>query len=79
MQNPQVQVGISKRIYEQGDVVSATEPTYRLSLRDRDRAFFRDFIQHEGGLSKLWRLTKLPDAQSRLKSNAEVFLKVSLP
>jgi hypothetical protein len=76
VQNPQVQVGISKRIYEEGDVVSATESTYRLSLRDRDRAFFRDFIQHEGGLSKLVELnSKLPDAQSRLKANAEVFLK----
>lgn len=76
VQNPQVQVGISKRIYEQGDVVSATEPTYRLSLRDRDRAFFRDYIQHEGGLTKLVALnSKLPDAQARLKANAEVLLK----
>lgn len=75
VQNPQVRTGISKRIYEQGDVVSATEPTYRLSLRDRDRAFFRDYIQHEGGLAKLVALnSKLPDAQARLKANAQVFL-----
>jgi hypothetical protein len=75
VQNAQVQIGISKRIYEQGDVVSATEPTYRLSLRDRDRVFFRDHIQHEGGLTKLVALNaKLPDAQARLKANAQVFL-----
>ena len=76
VQNPQVQAGISKRIYEQGDVVSATEPTYRLSLRERDRTFFRDYIQHEGGLAKLVTInSKLPDAQARLKANAGVFLK----
>ncbi|OYT87775.1 MAG: hypothetical protein CFE46_11625 [Burkholderiales bacterium PBB6] len=72
---PEVQVGISKRIYEHGDVVSATAPTYRLSLRERDRVFFRDYIQHEGGLAKLAALNaKLPDAQTRLKANAQVFL-----
>ena len=70
----QVQAGISKRIYEQGDVVSATASTYRLSLRDRDRDFFREYIQHEDGWAKLLALnTKLPDAQSRLKANAQVF------
>lgn len=76
VKSSQVQDGISKRIYEQGDVVSATDATYRLSLRDRDRDFFRDYIQHEGGLGKLLALnSKLPDAQSHLKANAEVFLK----
>ncbi|MGP9827597.1 DUF4357 domain-containing protein [Ectopseudomonas khazarica] len=70
-----VQAGITKRIYEAGDVVAAVEPRYLLSLRDRDREFFRDYVQHENGLLKLTQLTaQLPDAQSRLQANARVFL-----
>ncbi|MFY8019053.1 MAG: DUF262 domain-containing protein, partial [Inhella sp.] len=75
VQDAAVQTGITKRIYEHGDVVSATEARYRLSLRDRDRVFFRQYMQHEGGLSALAALNaKLPDAQARLRANAEVFL-----
>ncbi|MDC8770937.1 DUF4357 domain-containing protein [Roseateles albus] len=75
VQDGAVQTGITKRIYEHGDVVSATEARYRLSLRDRDRDFFRQYMQHEGGLKALVALNaKLPDAQARLRANAEVFL-----
>jgi hypothetical protein len=75
VQDGQVQTGITKRIYEHGDVVSATQARYRLSLRERDRDFFRQHVQHEGGLIPFAALNaKLPDAQSRLRGNAEVFL-----
>ncbi|MEC5206878.1 uncharacterized protein with ParB-like and HNH nuclease domain [Vogesella perlucida] len=70
-----VQAGITKRIYEQGDVVSATQARYRLSLRERDREFFRDYVQHENGLGILLGLNaKLSDSQSRLRANAQVFM-----
>ncbi|MDD1480958.1 DUF4357 domain-containing protein [Burkholderia thailandensis] len=71
-----VQAGITKRIYEHGDVVSATEASYRLSLRERDRDFFRQYIQHEDGLAKLIELnsTLSTSAQERLRSNAKVFM-----
>lgn len=70
-----VQTGITKRIYEHGDVVSATQARYRLLLRDRDREFFRQYVQHEGGMQSLALLnTKLPDAQVRLRTNASVFM-----
>lgn len=70
-----VQTGITKRIYEHGDVVSATQARYRLSLRERDRDFFRQYVQHEGGLQALALLNAtLPDAQRRLRSNAELFI-----
>lgn len=66
-----VQTGITKRIYEHGDVVSATQARYRLSLRERDRDFFRQHVQHEDGLQKLVQLNSpLPDAQSRVRANA---------
>ncbi|MEV4780102.1 DUF4357 domain-containing protein [Burkholderia sp. LMU1-1-1.1] len=70
-----VQTGITKRIYEHGDVVSATPARYRLLLRERDRDFFREYVQHEGGLQALIELnTPLPDAQSRLRVNGQVFM-----
>jgi hypothetical protein len=75
VQDVAVRNGITKRIYEHGDVVSATQARYRLSLRDRDREFFRQYVQHEGGLQSLSQLTaKLPDAQERLRANAGIFL-----
>lgn len=70
-----MQNGITKRIYEHGDVVSATQARYRLSLRERDREFFRQYVQHEGGLQSLAQLnSKLPDAQARLCANAGIFM-----
>ncbi len=70
-----VQAGITKRIYEHGDVVSATEASYRLSLRERDRDFFRQYVQHEDGLAKLIQLNStLPSAQERLCANARAFM-----
>lgn len=70
-----VQAGITKRIYEHGDVVSATQARYRLSLRERDREFFRDYVQHEDGLGILLALnSKLSDSQSRLRANAQVLM-----
>lgn len=70
-----VQSGITKRIYEHGDVVSATQARYRLLLRERDRDFFRQYVQHENGLQALAQLnTVLPDAQARLRNNAQVFM-----
>ena len=71
-----VRTGITKRIYEHGDVVTATENHYRLSLREQDRQFFRDYVQHEGGIEKLVTLTaKLPDSQTRLRENAQLFMR----
>ena len=51
VQDSAVQTGVTKRIYEHGDVVSATQARYRLSLRERDRDFFRQYVQHEDGMA----------------------------
>jgi hypothetical protein len=75
VQDTAVQAGITKRIYEHGDVVSATQARYRLLLRERDRDFFRQYVQHENGLDALVQLkSMLPDAQGRLRSNAQVLM-----
>lgn len=73
--DPGVRAGIAKLIYEQGNVVTATENHYRLSLRERDRQFFRDYVQHEGGIEALIaRNDSLPDSQARLRENARHFV-----
>src|SRR3546814_6441869 len=73
--DPRVRAGITRRIYDQGDVVTATENHYRVSLRERDRQFFRDYVQHEGGIEKLVALNDtLPDSQARLRANAHLFI-----
>ena len=75
VQDAAVQTGITKRIYEHGDVVSATQARYRLLPRERDRDFFRQYVQHENGLQALAQVnTVLPDAQARLRGNALVFM-----
>lgn len=69
--------GITNRIYNPGDIVLATENHYRLTLRERDREFFRDRIQHEGGVELLAASDEdLPDSQARLRANARHFIGV---
>lgn len=69
------QKDITGCIYEKGNLVKATQARYRLLLRERDRDFFRQYVQHEDGLSDLAQLNSvLPDAQVRLRTNALVFI-----
>lgn len=71
----ELQKDITGCIYEKGNLVKGTQARYRLSLRERDRDFFRQYVQHENGLQALTQLsTVLPDAQARLQTNAQVFM-----
>lgn len=71
----EIRAAITKCIYEQGSVVFGTEARYRLSLRERDRDFFRHYVQHGEGIEKLAGLNdKLPDAQERLRENAQLYM-----
>lgn len=71
----ELQKDITGCIYEKGSLVKGTQARYRLLLRERDRDFFRQYVQHENGLQALALLsTVLPDAQARLRNNAQVFM-----
>jgi uncharacterized protein with ParB-like and HNH nuclease domain len=71
----QARKGISKLIYEQGDIILNTANHYRLTLRERDKDFFRERVQHEGGIEKLVDLNdKLPDSQNNLRENARLYM-----
>ena len=75
LENEDWQKDITGCIYEKGNLVKATQARYRLLLRERDRDFFRQYVQHENGLSDLAQLNSvLPDAQARLRANALVFI-----
>jgi hypothetical protein len=65
---------VTALIYEKGSTIQGTQDHYRLSLRDRDREFFRANVQREDGFAKLIALDQaLPDAQDRLRGNARFF------
>ncbi|MFZ2987533.1 DUF4357 domain-containing protein [Ideonella sp.] len=71
----ELQKDITSCIYEKGSLVKGTQARYRLLLRERDRDFFRQYVQHENGLQALALVnTPLPDAQIRLRTNAQVFM-----
>ena len=66
---------MSKVLYQEGDPLIGTQDMFRLTLRERDAAFFRENIQKEGGLETLEATTdSLSDSQERIRKNA-LFLK----
>ena len=72
-----VRTGITACIYQKGNIVAATENSYRLTLRDLDLKFFRERVQHEGGIEALIASDEaLPDSQARLRENARHFMRV---
>ena len=67
---------LTEYIYERGNPIEETEDRFRLTLRDRDAEFFRNFIQKEGQIEELrgLNLAKLNDSQRNIKQNTVVFL-----
>lgn len=75
VQDAEVQAGITRLLYAKADLLTGIEADYRLNLRERDRDFFRQYVQHENGLQQLLALkTPLKDAQKRLQDNAKVLM-----
>lgn len=62
-------------LYQKGSLLSCTSNRYRLTLRERDAQFLKDYIHDEGGINKLQQLNsaKLPDSQKNIKENALLF------
>jgi hypothetical protein len=60
---------------ERGNRYSGARDRYRLTLRDRDAAFFRDHVQKEGGIDLMRSLgERLTDSQRNLRDVARLFL-----
>ncbi|HEX7339617.1 MAG TPA: DUF4357 domain-containing protein [Rhodanobacteraceae bacterium] len=67
--------GLSRLIYEPGDIILNTDNHYRLALRDRDREFFRDYVQQDDGITRLVAMdSRLPDSRHSLRENARLFM-----
>jgi hypothetical protein len=65
---------LTSLIYEKGNDVLGTQDHYRLSLRDRDRIFFQQYVQHEGGFQQLIKMNDvLLDSQNNLRVNGRYF------
>ncbi|MBD3885972.1 DUF262 domain-containing HNH endonuclease family protein [Leptolyngbya sp. PL-A3] len=71
---------ITKCLYQEGNPLDINEKgrenRYRLTLRERDADFFKDYIQIQGGFEKLKTLENavLPDSQRHLRDNALTLL-----
>jgi hypothetical protein len=75
---PDYAKGITKHLYEEGNMLTGTPNRYRLTLRDFDADFFRTSIQEEKGIEQLGNvnLAALPsDSQRLIAGNALYFRK----
>lgn len=72
--NPDIQRELTAYIYEKGQVGKGTPDRFRLTLRKRDEAFFRRYIQKEDGLTDLLQLgSQLTEVEKRIQDNAKTF------
>lgn len=64
--------GITRRLYEPADPLSNIPARFRLRPKERDGAFFQEYIQTEGGITKLRAQihTDLTDSQRNMHENA---------
>jgi hypothetical protein len=68
--------GLTDYIYEKGNPIEETPDRFRLTLRERDAEFFRDYVQKEGQIEKLRALNpgKLSDSRNNIRNNTAVLV-----
>ena len=73
--SPSLAPFIAQYIYQKGDPFLGNPNCYRLKLREKDREFFRKYIQDEGNLDSLFSIKDagLTDSQRNIQSNARYF------
>ena len=75
---PEAADDITDFLYKKGRVSLGETNEYRLIAREEDAAFFREFIQEQGGIDRLIENTqKLEDSRLRYRENATLLLKKS--
>lgn len=69
-------------VWQEGNELKGTEDVARLAIRDRDRCFFRTYVQEEGGLlnrppnqDRPQNQGGLTDTERRIHENAELLFK----
>jgi hypothetical protein len=69
---------LTQFLYAKGNKMLGTENRYRLAARERDREFFREYVQEAGGLTRLAQLDPagLPnDSQFNMRANGALYLR----
>jgi hypothetical protein len=63
---------IAPFLYERSNAITGAPERYRVRPRERDAAFFQEYIQRDGGLRQLKPLAaeELPDSQRNMRANA---------
>lgn len=64
---------LTRVLYEKANRFMGTTDRYRLNLRRRDEAFFRDNVQRDGGISQLAGAITQNDSQKNIRENALFF------
>ncbi|ACC78955.1 DUF262 domain-containing protein [Nostoc punctiforme] len=66
---------LTKYLYQEDDF-DPNDNVYRLTVRERDAQFFKEYIQDEGGIDKLKNLhtAKLSDSRKNFKDNTLLFI-----
>lgn len=70
---------LNQYIFQKGSVFANTPDRPRLSIRERDNGFFREYIQDANKDISLLEKTPLTDPQKNLKSNYQFFVKELKP
>lgn len=66
--------GLTRYIIQKGNPVEGLPDTYRLTLSERDKAFFQNYIQISGNIERLTKLVKTDkDSQKNIRDNAKLF------
>lgn len=74
--DPEHAASLTHFLYEKGVAIMGVPDRFRLTLRARDAAFFRDYIQKEDGIGKLAQLDEqqYKGSQRNIIANARLFL-----
>ncbi|MFM7885153.1 MAG: DUF262 domain-containing protein, partial [Pseudanabaena sp.] len=73
--SPETSSEITTYIYQKGKKIEGKKDRYRLQLREKDKDFFRQYIQQEERLDNLLALNSslLSDSQRNIQANARYF------
>lgn len=76
LDNPDERSTITSFIYQKGAPMLKTADHFHLSLREKDREFFQEFIQKDVALTKIKSLniSDLSDSQKNISENAKKYL-----
>ena len=76
LMQPKYANALTSYLYQEADLIANIPNRYRLEIRERDKYFFQEYIQNEGGIKKLVILdpANLSDSRRNIRDNGLLFL-----